>query len=73
MILGITGGMGCGKSAAASMFERNGFQRVDSDALVRDRVLTRPVMGHAADPVRRRPDRAGWDGGSGGFGATGVC
>ena len=40
MILGITGGMGCGKSAAASIFERNGFQRVDSDALVRDRVLT---------------------------------
>lgn len=44
MILGITGGMGCGKSAAASMFERNGFQRVDSDALVRDRVLTQPAV-----------------------------
>ena len=44
MILGITGGMGCGKSAAASMFERSGFQRVDSDALVRDRVLTDPQV-----------------------------
>jgi dephospho-CoA kinase len=40
MILGITGGMGCGKSAAASMFERDGFRRVDSDALVRDQILT---------------------------------
>jgi len=26
------------------MFERNGFQRVDSDALVRDRVLTQPAV-----------------------------
>lgn len=45
MILGITGGMGCGKSAAASMFERAGFQRIDSDALVREQVLMRPEVG----------------------------
>ena len=44
MILGITGGMGCGKSAAAGIFERNGFQRVDSDALVREQVLTQPAV-----------------------------
>ena len=45
MILGITGGMGCGKSAAASEFERQGFRRLDSDALMRERVLTSPVVG----------------------------
>ena len=44
MILGITGGMGCGKSAAASGFERHGFRRIDSDALVREKVLTLPAV-----------------------------
>jgi dephospho-CoA kinase len=44
MIVGITGGMGCGKSAAARGFERHGFQRIDSDALVREDVLTRPAV-----------------------------
>jgi len=42
MILGLTGGMGCGKTTAARIFEQHGFRRVDSDALVRDRVLTAP-------------------------------
>ncbi len=42
MILGITGGVGCGKSAAASAFERHGFRRLDSDQIVRDVVLTAP-------------------------------
>src|SRR5664279_2393439 len=45
MILGITGGMGCGKSAAASEFERHGFRRIDSDALTREQVLTSPAVG----------------------------
>jgi len=40
MTLGITGGMGCGKSTAAGFFERRGFRRLDSDRLVRDHVLT---------------------------------
>jgi len=39
MILGITGGLGCGKSTAARLFERRGFRRLDSDALVREKVL----------------------------------
>lgn len=39
MILGITGGMGCGKSTAARLFEEQGFRRLDSDAVVRDEVL----------------------------------
>ncbi len=44
MVLGITGGLGCGKSTAAQRFERRGFQRIDSDALVRERVLTAPAV-----------------------------
>ncbi|HWZ93740.1 MAG TPA: dephospho-CoA kinase [Opitutaceae bacterium] len=40
MILGLTGGMGCGKTTAAKMIERHGFRRIDSDALVRAEVLT---------------------------------
>lgn len=44
MILGITGGIGCGKSTAAKLVEARGFQRVDSDALVRDHVLTKPEV-----------------------------
>ena len=45
MILGITGGMGCGKSAAASEFERHGFRRIDSDAPTREQVLASPAVG----------------------------
>jgi len=44
MILGITGGIGCGKSTAARLIESRGFRRVDSDALVRDQVLTLPEV-----------------------------
>lgn len=42
MVLGLTGGMGCGKSAAVRLFEEFGYRRVDSDALIRTRVLTDP-------------------------------
>jgi dephospho-CoA kinase len=44
MILGITGGMGCGKSTAARLFGRRGFRHLDSDALVREQVLTAPPV-----------------------------
>jgi dephospho-CoA kinase len=44
MILGITGGIGCGKSTAAALFEREGFRRLDSDELVRTQVLTLPAV-----------------------------
>jgi dephospho-CoA kinase len=37
--------MGCGKSAVAGMFGRAGFERLDSDALVRERILTMPEVG----------------------------
>jgi dephospho-CoA kinase len=39
MILGLTGGFGCGKSTAAGLFAGRGFRHVDSDAIVRERVL----------------------------------
>jgi dephospho-CoA kinase len=44
MILGITGGLGCGKSTVAAFFESRGFRRLDSDQLVRDKVLTDPAV-----------------------------
>jgi len=44
MILGVTGGLGCGKSTAARLFGKRGFRHVDSDALVREKVLTAPVV-----------------------------
>ena len=44
MILGVTGGMGCGKSTAAKGFELHGFRRVDADAQIRDLILTAPAV-----------------------------
>lgn len=44
MIAGITGGLGCGKSTVARALERRGFRRLDSDQIVRDRVLTDPLV-----------------------------
>jgi dephospho-CoA kinase len=40
MILGLTGGFGCGKSTAAKLFAERGYRHIDSDAVVRERVLT---------------------------------
>ena len=40
MILGITGGLGCGKSTAARFFAAKGFLLIESDRLVREQVLT---------------------------------
>lgn len=39
MVIGLTGGMGCGKSTAARRFEELGFQRMDSDEVVRDHLM----------------------------------
>lgn len=44
MIIGITGGIGCGKSTAARMFETAGFTLIDSDAIVHETVLTDPAV-----------------------------
>lgn len=35
MVIGLTGGIGCGKTAAAAVFARNGFRIVDADLLAR--------------------------------------
>jgi dephospho-CoA kinase len=53
MTLGLTGGIGCGKSTAARIFEELGFRRIDTDALVRTEVLTAPAV------VERVRDRFG--------------
>jgi dephospho-CoA kinase len=42
MIAGITGGMGCGKSTVARLLEQHGLRRLDSDELVREKVLRDP-------------------------------
>ncbi len=44
MILGLTGSMGGGKSTAARFFEEAGLRRIDSDRIVREEVLTDPVV-----------------------------
>lgn len=40
MVVGITGGMGCGKSTVARAFEQRGYRRLDSDRIVHEHVLT---------------------------------
>lgn len=44
MILGLTGGMGCGKSTASKLIAQEGFRLIDTDAIVRTEVLTDPVI-----------------------------
>jgi len=44
MILGITGGFGTGKSTVAQLFEQRGYRRLDSDKLIREKVLTAPAV-----------------------------
>ncbi len=63
MILGLTGGIGCGKSTAAKLFEELGFRRIDCDAIVREEVLTAPniiaaVAGHFGSDVLQAGGRA---------------
>ena len=44
LIIGLTGGMGSGKSTAAAFFAERGFRRLDSDAQVRDILLVDPAV-----------------------------
>lgn len=39
MTIGLTGGMGCGKSTVAALFVQEGFRGVDSDRIVREQLL----------------------------------
>lgn len=65
MVIGLTGGIGCGKTAAAAVFARRGFQVVDADRLARQ-VLESPECiarlrarwGDACVGPDGRPDRA---------------
>lgn len=43
-IIGLTGGMGCGKSTAAALFAGHGFTRLDADQVVRDELLPAPEV-----------------------------
>lgn len=53
MILGLTGGIGGGKSTAARFFAEAGFRGIDSDRIVREELLTAP--GVIAAIARRFP------------------
>ncbi len=44
LILGLTGGMGCGKSTAAALFADCGFRLLDADMIVREVLLPDPVV-----------------------------
>ncbi len=48
MLIGLTGGIGCGKSAAASDFAALGFRVQDTDRIVREEVLPDPEVVEAA-------------------------
>ncbi len=60
MILGLTGGMGGGKSTAARFFEEAGFGRIDSDRIVREELLPSAVV--ANEVAQKFPDAVGADG-----------
>jgi dephospho-CoA kinase len=60
MILGLTGGMGGGKSTAAGLFEEAGFRRIDSDRIVREELLVAPLV--VAKIAERFPDVVNADG-----------
>ncbi len=60
MILGLTGGMGGGKSTAARFFEEAGFRRIDSDRIVREELLTSSEV--VARIAERFPDTMSSDG-----------
>ncbi|HEY1791816.1 MAG TPA: dephospho-CoA kinase [Opitutaceae bacterium] len=47
MILGLTGGLGCGKSTAAKLFAGRGLRHIDSDQVIRERVLSQPQVTRA--------------------------
>lgn len=65
MVIGLTGGIGCGKTAAAACFARRGFQVVDADALARAVLASPPCLeamarrwGSACLAGEGSPDRA---------------
>lgn len=61
LIVGLTGGMGCGKSTVAALFAELGYRRLDADQVVRDVLLRRPEV-EAAVRERFGADVFGADG-----------
>lgn len=61
LLIGITGGMGTGKSTAAAIFEDLGFRRVDSDHLVKEVLYRDPAVIEAVSN-RFGPEVLGADG-----------
>ncbi len=64
MVIGLTGGIGCGKSAAAACFAKSGFHVVDADQLARQVLESADVVirlrsrwGEACLGEDGRPDR----------------
>ena len=47
MILGLTGGFGCGKTTTAKFFAERGYRHVDSDLVVREQVFPQPAIASA--------------------------
>jgi dephospho-CoA kinase len=47
LIVGLTGGMGCGKSTAAAMFAERGFRPLDADRTIREELLPSPAVAGA--------------------------
>jgi dephospho-CoA kinase len=47
LYVGLTGGMGCGKSTAAALFADRGFRRLDADQMIRDEILPEPEVARA--------------------------
>ena len=44
LIVGLTGGMGTGKSTAAALFAERGFRRLDADQVIREELLPHPEI-----------------------------
>ncbi|MFT3870537.1 MAG: dephospho-CoA kinase [Nibricoccus sp.] len=44
MLLGLTGGIGCGKSTAARFFVEAGFRRIDTDEVIKNEVHAQPEV-----------------------------
>ena len=54
LCIGVTGGMGCGKSTVSKLLAEHGFTLIDSDALIRDKILHLPEV--VAEIVKKYGD-----------------